>query len=266
VPARPARLKISPMFDGVVVQTVGEIVDGAREYARRQVTDVVQRLQSRLPARSQVRSARVKLTVATRSSGRCPVLAQANLDIGEALIRAQVAAAFVHEASLSLRARLAEQVSRLTNPDQPRPWPTARRAPEPVAVPAGTRGIVRHKTYPLARTTPDRAALTMDVMDYDCHLFVDADSEQDSLIYRVGPTGYRLSRMRPLPPPPASVTPLTIDPYPTPELTAEEAVARLDATEMPYRFFRDRNSGRGTVLYRRHDGHYGLITPATGGR
>lgn len=27
-------------------------------------------------------------------------------------------------------------------------------------------------------------------------------------------------------------------------------------------FFRDRRSGRGHVLYRRYDGHYGLIEPA----
>jgi sigma 54 modulation/S30EA-like ribosomal protein len=45
-------------------------------------------------------------------------------------------------------------------------------------------------------------------------------------------------------------------------LTVGQAVERLDATELPYRFFRDAGTHRGAVLYRRYDGHYGLITPA----
>ncbi|MPZ84493.1 MAG: hypothetical protein GEV28_30530 [Actinophytocola sp.] len=247
------------MSDSVAVQSVGEIVDSAREYARRQIAAFVRRLQTR--QQGQPLSARVKLTASTRSSTRLPVLAQANLYIGEQPVRAQVAAAFVHEASQALRARLGEQIARLTNPDRPRPWPTGGVELEfGCTVPVGQRKIVRRKSYRLTWCTPDHAALTMDVMDYDCHLFVDACTGQDSLIYRVGPTGYRLSRLVPLPPPPAPVTPLTIDPRPVPQLTAEEAVARLDSTELPYRFFRDAATGRGTVLYRRYDGHYGLIT------
>lgn len=251
--------------DGVVVLTVGEVVDGARDYARQQIAAFVRRLQSRLPGQrhGQLLSVRVKLTVFARPSVRLPALVQANLDIGGQLVRAQVVAAFVQEASRRLRVRLGEQVARLSHPDVPRPWPSAGRVRlEPMAVPVGRREVVRRKSYRLARCTPDQAALTMDVMDYDCHLFVDASTGQDSVIYRVGPTGYRLSRLVAAPPPAASVVPLTLDPLPVPELTAEEAMERLDATEMPYRFFRDRATGRGAVLYRRFDGHYGLITPA----
>jgi hypothetical protein len=39
-------------------------------------------------------------------------------------------------------------------------------------------------------------------------------------------------------------------------------VARLNETELPFRFFKDAESGRGSVMYRRFDGHYALLTPA----
>ena len=41
-----------------------------------------------------------------------------------------------------------------------------------------------------------------------------------------------------------------------------EAVERLDVDVEPFVFFVEPESGRGNVVYRRYDGHYGLITPA----
>jgi hypothetical protein len=35
----------------------------------------------------------------------------------------------------------------------------------------------------------------------------------------------------------------------------------LDETEMDHRFFLDTTTNRGAVLYRRYDGHYGLLSP-----
>jgi hypothetical protein len=46
-----------------------------------------------------------------------------------------------------------------------------------------------------------------------------------------------------------------------PELTLPQAQQRLDVDDEPWLFFKDPASGRGQVLYRRYDGHYGLITP-----
>jgi hypothetical protein len=87
-------------------------------------------------------------------------------------------------------------------------------------------------------------------------IFTDEEAGQDSVIYRVGPTGYRLAHLSGTAPPAATSVPLTVNVHPVPELTPE----RLGATELPFRFFRDTSTGR--VLYRRYDGHYGLITPA----
>ena len=40
-----------------------------------------------------------------------------------------------------------------------------------------------------------------------------------------------------------------------------EAVTRLNTTNEPFLFFQDAQRRRGSVLYHRYDGHYGLITP-----
>jgi hypothetical protein len=46
------------------------------------------------------------------------------------------------------------------------------------------------------------------------------------------------------------------------EMDLSEAEERLDASHEPFVFFVNVDSGRGNVVYRRYDGHYGLITPA----
>ena len=38
-------------------------------------------------------------------------------------------------------------------------------------------------------------------------------------------------------------------------------IERLDASAEPHIFFANATTGRGNVLYRRYDGHYGLIVP-----
>ncbi|MFD1051301.1 sigma 54 modulation/S30EA ribosomal C-terminal domain-containing protein, partial [Kibdelosporangium lantanae] len=54
---------------------------------------------------------------------------------------------------------------------------------------------------------------------------------------------------------------VTLNVHPVPRLTTDQAVERLNATELPHRFFQDEATRRGAVLYRRYDGDYGLITP-----
>jgi len=46
----------------------------------------------------------------------------------------------------------------------------------------------------------------------------------------------------------------------------EKVVQRLDLTGQPFLFFGHAADRRGRLLYRRTDGHYGLIRPATAGR
>jgi hypothetical protein len=40
-----------------------------------------------------------------------------------------------------------------------------------------------------------------------------------------------------------------------------EAIGLIDLAAEPFVFFANATTGRGNVVYRRYDGHYGLITP-----
>jgi hypothetical protein len=99
----------------------------------------------------------------------------------------------------------------------------------------------------------------MDLLDYPAHLFVDEDTGLDAVVYRAGPTGYRLARSRPAPPPAPNTVRLTVDPRPAPVLDPVRAMTRLDRTGLGHVFFIDPDTGRGQLLYRRFDARYALL-------
>jgi ribosome-associated translation inhibitor RaiA len=220
---------------------------------------------------------RVRLSRSHDPAVARPVIAQGNLDVNGRMLRAQVAADNAHEAVALLETRLRRQLARMARHWQarrgampeatPHEWrhmtePTHR--PDFYPRPEQERQVVRHKTYEPARATPEEAAFDLDMLDYDFQLFTDSESGQDSVIYYAGPTGYRLAQLTPDPTRTwSSALPLTVSERPAPRLTLAEAVHRLDATGMPFLFFAEPAGGRGRVLYRRYDGHYGLVTPAS---
>jgi len=101
----------------------------------------------------------------------------------------------------------------------------------------------------------------MNAMDYDCHLFVDAETGEDALVYRAGCTGARLARQRTMRPPVSGV-PLTVNSRKVPALDVGEAAVWLADGWLPFMFFTDRATGRGNLLYRRYDGDLTLVRPA----
>src|SRR5262249_19940758 len=153
-----------------------------------------------------------------------------------------------------------------TPANEPNRW---RRAAEPGNRPThiprepDERRIIGHKSFATSPATIDDAAFEMDAMDYDFHLFTEAGSGQDSVIYRADPTDLRVAQVNPAPAQlsPFSV-PATISTRPAPLLSVDEAVAQLNLTDLPFLFYLDAEHARGCVLYRRYDGHYGLISPA----
>jgi len=104
---------------------------------------------------------------------------------------------------------------------------------------------VRRKSFEPVRSTADEAMFDLEMMDYDFLLYTDAVSGTDSVVSRGGSKGYQVTAL-------AQAAALTL-------VAAKEV---LDLTDAPFVFFADVQTGRGNVLYRRHDGHYGLITPA----
>ena len=106
------------------------------------------------------------------------------------------------------------------------------------------------------------AAVDLELLDYDFHLFTEKATGVDSVIYRT-PDGYQLAQARPPPHPPVPAdAPITISEHPVPKLAGQEGVARLEALDQPFLFFADSQTSRGNVIYHRYNGHYGLITPA----
>ena len=103
----------------------------------------------------------------------------------------------------------------------------------------------------------------MDLLDHGFYLYMDADHGIDRVVYRnddgrihVVPTvdGEDLPGDTRPPIHPAA---LVLN-----HLPMEEAAMLLDEGDEPFVFFAEPGSGRGQVLYRRFDGHYGLINPA----
>ena len=101
---------------------------------------------------------------------------------------------------------------------------------------------------------------------HDHQLKRNGDTIQDSVLYRGGPTGYRLAQVQPDPDHLARHTlPVTVSAQPAPLLSTDEAVQRMASLDRPFLFHLDGERGRGALLYHRYDGHYGLITPADTG-
>ncbi|MGY4099911.1 sigma 54 modulation/S30EA ribosomal C-terminal domain-containing protein [Nocardia sp. R16R-3T] len=122
---------------------------------------------------------------------------------------------------------------------------------------SGGGTITRRKNCSLLVGPPHAAAAVLDAMDYDAHLFIDAETGADAIVYRGGPAGIGLLRS-----PSAAWT----ESKPVAELSEAAAVDRLCSLGLPYLFFIDSASRRGHLLYRRYDADLGLITPRNSAR
>ncbi len=196
------------------------------------------------------------------------MLVQVNLRVGDIPARVQVLGEGVDDLAPAL-ARLDRQIVRVSVPWRPRAWPdSARRASTTPAEAV----IIRRKSVVLQRCTPLDAVAVMDGMDYDVHLFTDAETGEDAVVYRAGPSGLRLARQRHMYPPgwswspPVGVppVPLIVNSRPTPALSEAAAVDRVREQGLRFLFFTDPATGRGRLLYLRYDAGLGLITPISG--
>jgi ribosome-associated translation inhibitor RaiA len=199
---------------------------------------------------------RVALGVHENPSAARPTSAKAMLDVSGRHVRGHVAATTLREAIDLLDERLRRNLQRLaeetegrhreTGVSHPGEWrhdsmPAHRPSYFPRA--AEEREIVRRKTYESGSLTPKEAAIDLELLDHDFHLFESSDTGQDCVIFRK----------------PDGSLGLLEDPVTE---TVEQARERLELEAAWFAFFRDPESGRGHLLYRRYDGHYGLITPA----
>lgn len=267
-----ATIEVTPsgpvVFDAV---TKGDVGAEPVSYARQRLlalTDLVG---------EPILFARVKLAVAADPARSRPALAQATLDVNGRLVRAHVAARDLHEAIDLLQQRLRNKLQHLAEhrkaerhldePPEPGEWrhgdlPTVR--PDYFDRPIEERELVRHKAFIPDELTADEAAFDMNQLDYDFHLYRDLASGQDSLLERHANQSYVLHHLHgPVddgPPRASTAYPIDVDDTPVPELTVQQAIERLSITGQTFVFFADTTTGRGEVVYRRYDGHHGLIT------
>ncbi|VBA34654.1 Dormancy associated translation inhibitor [Mycobacterium attenuatum] len=250
--------------------TRGEL-PGAVDYARTKIGQL-----GRLAHRP-VLHARVRITEHRDPAVEQPVVAQGNLDVDGRLVRAQAQGETAQEAIDLLESRLRHRLERIAEH-----W-ESRRGGQPAAGshewrhvsepsqrpshfprPADERRVIRRKSFTMAPCAVDEAALEMNMLDYDFHLFTEKSTATAGVLYRGGPTGYRLALVAPVPADQLSPfeLDLTISSQPAPCLSLDEATERLGLLGLPFLFFIDAAQGRASVLYHRYDGHYGLITPA----
>lgn len=206
-----------------------------------------------------------------------PVLLRVVVDIRPGPVRAHVDADTFHEAIDAVEHRLRDQLrhraERRQASHQRRPsaheggWrhgdvPGAR--PPYFPRPVEDRRIVRHKTFAPAASTVEEAVFDLESMGYDFFLFVEERSGDDAMVDRDDDGAYTVHFCDG---PVDGMTDETVPdgivthPHGAPRMGVEEAQERLDAGHEPRVFFCDSTSGRGRVLYRRYDGHYGLIVP-----
>ncbi|OBI13088.1 MULTISPECIES: sigma 54 modulation/S30EA ribosomal C-terminal domain-containing protein [unclassified Mycobacterium] len=247
-----------------------DVLPAEAEYARSKVGEL-----ARYASRP-VRHARVRLTRHRDPAVQRPVVAQANLDVDGRPVRAQVQADTAREAVDLLAARLRRRLERAAahwearrgerpaGPDEWRHESQPAHRPSYFPRPPGQRRVIRRKSFTMAPCTLDDAADEMDLLDYDFHLFTEKGTGIAGVLYRAGPTGYRLALAAPALAGQVSehALPVTISPQPLPCLTEEGAADRLAALGLPFLFFLHADYGCASVLYLRYDGHYGLITPA----
>ncbi len=251
----------------VAVVARGEVADGLRSDAADRIAGLSEEVGER------VLCGQVKLTQHADPAAVAPAVAEAMLDVNGQVVRARVSATVMTDAVDRLVARMQRQLRRFgwSRPvdvlPEPHEWRHGNLAGHEEITwfqrPVDEREIVRSKTVVDEPQTVDEAAFDMELLDHGFYLFNELSSGHDVLLFRRSTGELELMSTEPtairgLEP----VVAVTIAEIAPPVLSLDEAVEWLGTTDQRFLFFIDSESERGTVLYHRYDGHYGLITPA----
>lgn len=260
----------------VEVALSGEIADGDRQLALDRIEKLLHLID--LP----VLHIDLRMEMAGDPGRERPALCRATLDLNGDRIRAHVSGTSMTEAIDLLEQRLRRRIEQIhehrralrrrgpTSP--PGEWRHGDLPPERPPWydrPVVEREIVQHKSFATPAASIDEAVFDLESMDYDFFLFREASSERDAMVHRRedGAYGLRFDDGRDSTgqngAPPAAA--IVVEPLAAPELDLDEAREALDNSPDPWVFFTDLTTRRGRVLYRRYDGHYGLITPVDDG-
>ena len=251
----------------VAVTTRGDVPEDATEYAVAKVAEL-----GRFTG-TPVLFAQVKLIQEANPAQARPALAEASLDLNGRVVRAHVAAGDLMEAADLLEAKLRRNLVREADkhghgherPPTPEEWAHGTHPdhrPETIHRDVEDREVVRHKTFALSPMTVDEAGLDLELLGHDFYLFTEIHTGLDAVLHVTEDGTLALQLAQDAIPRPADCDErITVGPTAS-RSTLAEAEERLDVGHEGRVFFVDATTERGHVVYRRYDGHYGLITPA----
>jgi len=260
-------MNVREALGNVVVHVQGRVTNVEHVYAH----DKIAHLGGIAPG--PVRSARVDLISHADPARDRSASAKGELNVNGRMVRAHADAETVTAAVDALQARLRDRLERLGDLGRAKhlrhrngnvTWhhgdavdPRPSYYPRPVE----DRQIVRRKTFALDALTPEEAAVDLEQLDHDFYLFRNSATGCDNVIQRAAEGRYELiepstdgTRARD-----ASIEPSSLHPG---TMSVEAAVELLDLSGLPFVFFLDLATARGAVVYRRYDGHYGLVVAA----
>jgi ribosome-associated translation inhibitor RaiA len=247
-------------IDVRVTVTHGSVPRGGRRYLAEKIGHVVSLITA------PVFAVEATLGISTNPSDARPVTASAVIDINGRPMRAQVSATDVREAADLLAARLQRGLDHHAERRR-----IHRRSPVEAAPGEWRRGMLRHERpsfYPrpveerelISRRsftprplTPAEAIAEMADLDHEFLLFTERSTGTDALVERTEhgvQLTLALSEDRPADGQTATVAAMEVS----------DAVQMLEDGHLARLFFIERATQRGTVVYHRYDGHYGLIT------
>mgnify|MGYP001827218811 CR=1 FL=1 len=226
-------------------------------------------------AREPVRHIEARLLQESNPAMDRPAIAECALDLDGAVVRAHVAAPTMTEAIDLLVDRVARRLHRhedrrhrlaerhRTGDSGRGEWrhgdlPTVR--PEWHPVPFDERELRRRKTFALEPMSVEEALFDLDQLGHDFYLFFELSSGLDAVVGRNRDGDLELRSVAPDAIDAAGIPDgVTVIHAPPPVLELTEAREYLEASGGRWLFHRPGPMARGRVLYRRYDGHDGLI-------
>ena len=266
-----ARRPRSPDDDVMHVDVTrrGDVPDAVLAEARQKIGDLDR------VVNGPILSARVVLRQERNPRLAMPARAEGQIDFAGHPVRGRVAAATMPAAVDALAEHLQRQLRRFVErlrdanrrPVEAPPgewfhgaWTPPR--PEYLEHPPEERRIVRRKTFGIDSETLAEAAADLAALDHDFLLFHHGGTDADAVLHHrddgrlevIAPHGIAA---------PAEVGDVvwTTSRFSQP-IDLATARAEMDALSHRFLFFVDRTTGRGNVIYLRHDGHYGVLEPA----
>ena len=251
----------------IEVTTRGDVSDHAREQAREKLGDLDTLV------KGPILGVRVVLIQEANPRISMPARAEAEVDLQGRFVRARTAARSMEAAVDDVAERLQRHVRRYVErlitrerePTQALPGEWSHRSwapprPSTFVRPAEEREIVRRKSFVFAAMSVEEAADALEDLDHDFLLFHDAGTDADAVVYWrddgllavIEPRSVQVAdEMGPFVQQSRFSSPIEL----------EAAVAEMNAVGHRFVFFENAATGRGNVVYRRCDGHYGLIEP-----